>query len=84
MLQDCFDHAEGDIASEKNIDLYADSVKELIRKCKGDVVEMHAQTSWLVCLRTYSISPYPSLLSPHPTIVPVPKKAKVTELNDYL
>ena len=24
----------------------------------------HAQTCWLVCLRTYSISPYPSLLSP--------------------
>ena len=43
---------------------------------------------WLVCLRTYSINPYPSLLFPHascgpPTIVPVPKKAKVTELNDY-
>ena len=25
----------------------------------------HAQTSWLVCLWTYSVSPYPSLLSPH-------------------
>ena len=25
----------------------------------------HVQTSWLVCLRTYSINPYPSLLSPH-------------------
>ncbi|CDR06944.1 unnamed protein product, partial [Oncorhynchus mykiss] len=25
----------------------------------------HAQTSWLVCLRTYSINPYPSLLFPH-------------------
>jgi hypothetical protein len=30
----------------------------------------HAQTCWLVCLRTYSI-------------VPVPKKAKVAELNNY-
>jgi hypothetical protein len=28
----------------------------------------HAQISWLVCLRTYSISPYPSLLSPHASI----------------
>ena len=25
----------------------------------------YAQTSWLVCLRTYSINPYPSLLFPH-------------------
>ena len=25
----------------------------------------HAQTSWLVCLRIYSINPYPSLLFPH-------------------
>ena len=25
----------------------------------------HAQIIWLVCLRTYSIAPYPSLLSPH-------------------
>ena len=25
----------------------------------------HGQTSWLVCLRTYSISPYLSLQSPH-------------------
>ena len=25
----------------------------------------HAQTSWLVCLQTYSTNPYPSLLSQH-------------------
>jgi predicted Zn-ribbon and HTH transcriptional regulator len=25
----------------------------------------HVQTSWLVCLRTYSIYPYPGLLFPH-------------------
>ena len=30
----------------------------------------HAQTSWLVCLRTYSISPYPSLLSPYASRCP--------------
>ena len=45
----------------------------------------HAKTSWLVCLRRYLNSPYPSLLSPHasrwPPFVPVPKNGKVTELN---
>jgi hypothetical protein len=45
----------------------------------------HVQTSWLVCLWTYSINPYPSLLSPHASIgSPLflfPRK--VTELNDY-
>ena len=30
----------------------------------------HAQTNWLVCLRTYSINPYPSLLSPHSSTWP--------------
>ena len=41
MLQDCFDHADMDmfrVASENNLDLYADSVSEFIRKCIGDVV----------------------------------------------
>uniref|UniRef100_A0A4W5R298 Reverse transcriptase domain-containing protein n=1 Tax=Hucho hucho TaxID=62062 RepID=A0A4W5R298_9TELE len=42
----------------------------------------HAQTSWLVCLRTYSINPYPSLLFPHasrgPPLFLFPRK-----LNDY-
>ena len=44
-LQDCFDYVDWDItwtgipsASENNIDLYADSVSEYIRKCIGDVV----------------------------------------------
>ena len=40
-LQDCFDHADWDMfrsASENNIDLYADSVSDFIRKCIGDVV----------------------------------------------
>jgi hypothetical protein len=30
-----------------------------------------AQTSWLECLRTYSISPYLSLLSPHASRCPL-------------
>jgi hypothetical protein len=40
-LQDCFDHANWDmfrIASDNNIDVYADSVTEFINKCIGDVV----------------------------------------------
>uniref|UniRef100_A0A8K9Y355 Endonuclease/exonuclease/phosphatase domain-containing protein n=1 Tax=Oncorhynchus mykiss TaxID=8022 RepID=A0A8K9Y355_ONCMY len=40
-LQDCFGHADWDmfqVALENNIDLYAGSVSEFIRKCKGDVV----------------------------------------------
>jgi hypothetical protein len=39
--QDCFDHADWDmfrVASENNIDLYADLVSEFIGKCIGDVV----------------------------------------------
>ena len=39
-LQDCFDRADWEMfwaASENNIDLYADSVSEFIRKCIGDV-----------------------------------------------
>ena len=47
----------------------------------------HVQTSWLECLRTYSISPYPSLLFPLasrcPPLFLYPRKPKVTELNDY-
>ena len=42
-LQDCFDHVDWDMfrgASENNIDVYADSVSEFIRKCIGDVVPM--------------------------------------------
>ena len=41
MLQDYFDHVDWDmfrIASENNIDVYADLVSELISKCIGDVV----------------------------------------------
>ena len=41
MLQDCFDHADWDmfwVASENNIDVYADSMSEFIRKCIGDVI----------------------------------------------
>jgi hypothetical protein len=40
-LQDCFDHMDWDmfrIASDNNIDVYADSVSELISKCIRDVV----------------------------------------------
>jgi hypothetical protein len=40
-LQDCFDHVDWDrfwVASENNIDIYADSVSEFIKKCIGDVV----------------------------------------------
>ena len=40
-LQECFDHADWNMfrsASEKNIDLNADSVSALIKKCIGDVV----------------------------------------------
>ena len=40
-LQDCFDHVDWDmfrIASNNNIDEYADSVNEFISKCIGDVV----------------------------------------------
>jgi hypothetical protein len=40
-LQDCFDHLDWDmfwIASDNNIDLYADSMSEFISKCIGDVV----------------------------------------------
>ncbi|CDQ87409.1 unnamed protein product [Oncorhynchus mykiss] len=39
--QDCFDHVDWDmfrIASDNNIDEYADSVSEFISKCIGDVV----------------------------------------------
>ena len=39
-LQDCFDHVDWDmfrIASNNNIDEYADSVSEFITKCIGDV-----------------------------------------------
>ena len=46
----------------------------------------HAQTSWLVFLRTFnqslSQSAVPTCFK-RDTIVLVPKKAKVTELNDY-
>jgi hypothetical protein len=41
MLQDCFDHVDWDmfwIASDNNVDVYADSVSEFISKCFGDVV----------------------------------------------
>ena len=41
MLQDCFDHVDWDmfhIASDNNIDEYADLVSEFISKCIGDVV----------------------------------------------
>jgi hypothetical protein len=40
-LKDCFNHVDWDmfrIASDNNIDVYADSVSELISKCIGDVV----------------------------------------------
>uniref|UniRef100_A0A8C7VNF9 N-end rule aminoacyl transferase C-terminal domain-containing protein n=1 Tax=Oncorhynchus mykiss TaxID=8022 RepID=A0A8C7VNF9_ONCMY len=40
-LQDCFDHVDWDMfrtASNNNIDEYADSVSEFIRKCIDDVV----------------------------------------------
>ena len=40
MLQDCFDHADWDmfrVASENNINIYAESVSEFIRKCIRDV-----------------------------------------------
>ena len=40
-LQDCFDHVDWKMfrkASENNINLYADSLSEFIRKCIGDVV----------------------------------------------
>ncbi|CDQ59754.1 unnamed protein product [Oncorhynchus mykiss] len=40
-LQDCFNHVDWDmfrIASDNNIDEYADSVSEFISKCIGDVV----------------------------------------------
>ena len=40
-LQDCFDHVDWDtfrVASDNNIDVYADFVSEFIRKCIGDVV----------------------------------------------
>uniref|UniRef100_A0A8C8BVJ8 Golgi-associated, gamma adaptin ear containing, ARF binding protein 1 n=1 Tax=Oncorhynchus tshawytscha TaxID=74940 RepID=A0A8C8BVJ8_ONCTS len=43
-LQDCFDHMDWDmfrIASNNNIDVYADSVSEFISKCIGDVVPMN-------------------------------------------
>jgi hypothetical protein len=46
-LQDCFDHADWDmfrVASENNIDLYADSVSEFIRKCTGDVPTVTIKT----------------------------------------
>ena len=38
---DCFDHVDWDmfrVASDNNIEVYADSVSEFIRKCIGDVV----------------------------------------------
>jgi hypothetical protein len=41
MLEGCFHHVDWDIfrvASDNNIDIYADSVSEFIRKCIGDVV----------------------------------------------
>jgi hypothetical protein len=41
MLQDCFGHVDWDmfrIASDNNIDVYANSVSESISKCIGDVV----------------------------------------------
>ena len=40
-LQDCFDHVDWDmfrIASDNNIDVYADWVSEFISKCISDVV----------------------------------------------
>ena len=47
----------------------------------------HAQTSWLVCLRTYSNRSLSQSAVPTcfklATIVPVTKKANITELNDY-
>ena len=46
----------------------------------------HVQTSWLVCLRTFNRSLSQSVVPTcfkMATIVPVPKKAKTTELNDY-
>jgi hypothetical protein len=50
MLQDCFDHVDWDmfrVASENNVDVYTNTVTELIRKCIGDVV------------RTVTIKTYP-------------------------
>ena len=40
-LQDCFNHVDWDmfwIASDNNIDVYAESLSEVISKCIGDVV----------------------------------------------
>ena len=40
-LQECFDHADRDmfwVASDNNIDVYADLVSEFIRKCIGGVL----------------------------------------------
>ncbi|CDQ95619.1 unnamed protein product [Oncorhynchus mykiss] len=42
----------------------------------------HAQTSWLVFNQSLSQSVVPTCFK-RATVVPVPKKAKVTELNDY-
>ena len=42
-LQDCFEHVDWDmfrIASKNNIDEYANSVSESIRKCICDVIPM--------------------------------------------
>jgi hypothetical protein len=44
--------------------------------------EPRSQSICAESLQIYSISPYPICFKMS-TIVPVPKKAKVTELNDY-
>ena len=46
-LEDCFDHLDWDmfgIASDINMDEYADSVSEFISKCIGDVVPTASKT----------------------------------------
>ena len=60
----------------------------ILRKAPGSTASLatsseNAQTSWLECLRTYSISPYPSLFSPLPSrCPPLFQESKLTELND--
>ncbi|CDQ63151.1 unnamed protein product [Oncorhynchus mykiss] len=51
--------------------------------CSRPAPSEHAQTSWLVCLRTYSINSYPSLLFPHasrgPPLFLFPRKLRCTD-----
>jgi hypothetical protein len=72
MLQDCFDHLDWEmfwIASNNDIDVYADSVSEFISKCIGDVVP------------TANINTFPNLKPWIDGSIQAKLKARTTALN---